>query len=164
MKRVLTIATAIILATTSTAFAGNHDNPVNKTTSYESSFTKIQVEDGIDILLVESADKSIEFEGDEAAIAKVDWKIKDGVMHISSKKGSLRGKVKLIVNVNNLRELSVKDGSEVMSYGQLKSASLRIFLDGDAFISVKSSGNITLSNTGDTDLEVRRVEGNVKFE
>jgi hypothetical protein len=164
MKRVLTIATAIILATTSTAFAGNNDNLVSKTTSYESSFTKIQVEDGIDIMLVESAEKSIEFKGDEKAIAKVDWKIKDGVMYISSKKGSLRGKVKLIVNVNNLTELSVKDGSEVMSYGQLQSSSLKIYLDGDAFISVRSSGKISLSNTDFTDIEVRKIAGDVEFE
>ena len=163
MKRILTIATAIILTTT-TAFAGKNDHLVNKTTPYESSFTKIQVEDGIDIMLVESADKSIEFKGDEKSIAKVDWKIKNGVMHISSKKGSLRGKVRLIVNVNNLTELSVKDGSEVMSYGELKSASLRINLDGDAFVSVRSSGQITLQNTTDTDMEVRRVAGDVRFE
>lgn len=163
MKKVFTIATAIILATAATAFAGTPENPGNKKASYESSFTKLQVEDGIEIILVESPDKAIEFDGSESAVAKVDWKIKNGVMYISSKKGSLKGKVKLVMNVSNLREIYLKEGSEVRSEGQLDTPSLRIYLDGDSFVSVRSNGNISLSTADFTDLEVRRVVGDVEI-
>ena len=164
MNKVITMVTTIILATSLSAFAANNDKPVNQKTSYEMSFTTLQVEDGIEIMLVESPEKSIEFEGTEADIAKVDWKIKDGVLTVDSKKGSLKGRVKLIVNVSSLTEIYVKDGSEVRSHGQLQSASLRIYLDGDAFISVRSAGKIKVIKEDDTEFDVRRAIGNVIFE
>ena len=68
------------------------DNPVNQKTNYQLSFTRMVIENDIDILLVENPEKSIEFTGTDADIAKVEWKIKNGVLHIKSKKGSLKGK------------------------------------------------------------------------
>lgn len=164
MNKVITMVTTIIFATSLSAFATKNGRPVSQKTSYEMCFSTLQVQDGIEIILVESPEKSIEFEGTEANIAKVDWKIKDGVMTVDSKKGSLKGKVKLVVNVNSLTEIYVKDGSEVRSHGQLQSASLKIYLDGDAFISVRSVGKISLIKEYDTEFDVRRAVGNVTFE
>ncbi|HOZ79988.1 MAG TPA: DUF2807 domain-containing protein [Ferruginibacter sp.] len=163
MKKVLTMVTAIILTASLSAFAAGNEKPVNKQAMYELAFTKLQVQDGIDIMLVESDSKAIEFKGADADVDKVEWTIKNGVMKISSKKGSLKGKVQLIVNVNSLGELYVKDGSEVHSRGRLSSSSLKIYLDGDASISIKSTGDIRVIKIGDTDLEIKTATERVFF-
>jgi hypothetical protein len=163
MKRVLTVVTAIILTASLPAFAAGNENPANRQASYESSFTRLQVQDGIDIVLVESDSRAIEFKGADADVDKVNWSIKNGVMNISSKKGSLKGKVQLVVNVRSLKELYVKDGSAVQSNGQLSSSSLKIYLDGDASVSIKSTGDIRVIKIGDTDVDVRTATKRVFF-
>lgn len=163
MKRVLTMVTAIILTTSLSAFATGNERPEKKRASYELSFNKLQVQDGIDIVLVESSSKAIELQGADEALDRVNWSIKNGVMTVSSKKGSLKGKVKMVVNVNNLRELHVRDGSEVSTDGQLNSAELNIYLDGDAFISIKSAGDIKVTKIGDTDIDIWTATDRVFF-
>lgn len=161
MKKILTMAIAIILATT-TVFA-NNDKPARQKQSYQLSFNSLQVADGIDLVLVESADKQIELEGTDADISKVEWKIKNNVMYISSKKGHLKGKVKLVVNVNELKEIFIKGNSAIRSYGELNSPSLTITLDSGSFVSVISTGNIQILHDEGTELEVTKVYGAVKF-
>lgn len=163
MKRILTMVTAIILTTSLAAFAEGKHDWVSHKTSYEMQFTKLYVEDGIDVVLINSNEKAIAFEGCEANIARVDWKIKDGVLTVSSKKSSLKGKVKVMLNVSNLTEIHVKEGAEVSSIGQLKVSNLNIYLDGDAFVAVKNLGNIKIIKIEDTDMEVRKVVGDVRF-
>ena len=163
MKKVLTMVTAIILTASLSAFAAGNEKPVNKQAMYELAFTKLQVQDGIDIMLVESDSKAIEFKGADADVDKVEWTIKNGVMKISSKKGSLKGKVQLIVNVNSLGELYVKDGSAVQSMGRLVSSFLKIYLDSEASVSIRSTGDIKVIKIGDTELDVRKATDRVFF-
>jgi hypothetical protein len=166
MKKILSMAVAIILSagiTASAAGTGDDNKTATQKTIYQLPFAKLHVENDIDIMLVENPEKSIEFTGTDANIAKVDWKIKDGVLYIKSKKGSLKGKVKLVVNVSHLHELAVKGESEVRSEGELNSASLKITLDGTCFISVRNNGNINVVNEDGTELDVKRAVGNVVF-
>lgn len=163
MKKVFAMVTAIIVTASLSAFAAGKETPLNKKASYELTFTKLQVQDGIDLVLVESRSKVIEFKGAEADVDKVNWNIKEGVLTISSKKGSLKGKVKLVINVSNLTEISVKDGSEVSSAGRLHSGSLKIYVDGDAFISIQSTGDIRVIKAVDTDLDINTATERVFF-
>jgi Putative auto-transporter adhesin, head GIN domain len=165
MKKVFAMAAAIILTTGITAFAAHNDavKTSSQKTSYQLSFAKLQVENDIDIMLVENPEKSIEFTGDDADIAKVDWKIKDGVLIIKSKEGSLKGKVKLVVNVSRLKEIAVMGESVVRSDGELNSNVLKIYIDGGSFISVRNKGVINVVNEDGTELEVRRIVGDVVF-
>ena len=163
MKKVLTMVTAIILTASLPAFATGNETPVNKQATYESPFTKLHVQDGIDILLVESDSTAIELKGAEADVDNVEWKIQNGVMKVSSKKGSLKGKVQLTVNVNNLAELYVKDGSAVQSKGRLVSSYLKIYLDSDASVSIRSTGDIRVIKIGDTDIDIWKATDRVFF-
>ena len=165
MKKIFPMVTTIILTAGITASAAGtgHEKIASQKTSYQLSFAKLQVCDDIDIMLVETPEKSLEFNGTDADIAKVDWKIKDGVLYIKSKAGSLKGKVKLTVNVSHLKEIAIKGDSEVRSDGELSSASLKIYLDGSSFISVRNRGMINVVNEDGTELEVRRVVGDVVF-
>ncbi|MBL0357612.1 MAG: DUF2807 domain-containing protein [Chitinophagaceae bacterium] len=167
MKKIISMAAAIILTSGITAFAADNksDKQVTQKTTYQLSFSALQVENDIDIMLVEDSEKSIEFSGTDADIAKVDWKIKDGVLFIKSKSKSrsLKGKVKISVNVNCLKEIIIKGDSEVRSDGELNSASLKIYLNGTCFVSIRNKGNINVVNEDGTELEVRRAVGNVVF-
>jgi len=166
MKKILTMVTAIILATGVTAFAADNrsDNPVTQKTSYQLSFVKLQVQDDIDVLLVENPERAIEFKGSEANIAKVDWEIKDGVLYIKSKdKRSLKGKVQLTINVSHLQELAIKGDSEIKSAGELNSAFLSISLEGNCSVSVRNKGQISVLNNNEQELEIKKVVGDVIF-
>lgn len=166
MKKILSVAAAIIITAGTTAFASGaeKEKPVSQKTSYQLSFAKLQVENDIDIMLVEDDEKSLEFSGTDASIAKVNWKIKNGILYISSKSGSLKGKVKITVNVNQLKEIAVKGESDVRSAGELNSSSLKIYVDGTSFISVRNKGEIKIEKEDGTELDIRRAIGNVTFE
>ncbi len=166
MKKILTMVTAIILATGVTAFAADSksENPVTQKTSYQLSFVKLQVENDIDVLLVENPERAIEFKGAEANIAKVDWEIKNGVLYIKSKnKHSLKGKVQITVNVSHLQELAIKGDSEIKSAGELNSAFLSISLEGSCSVSVRNTGKISILNNNNEELEIKKVVGDVIF-
>jgi hypothetical protein len=166
MKKILSVAAAIIITAGTAAFATGteKEKPVSQKTSYQLSFAKLQVENDIDIMLVEDNEKSLEFSGTDASIAKVNWKIKNGILYISSKSGSLKGKVKITVNVNQLKEIAVKGESDVRSNGELNSASLKIYVDGTSFISVRNRGQIKIEKEDGTELEIRRAVGDITFE
>ena len=97
----------------------------------------------------------------EADIERVDWKIKNGILYLSSKKGTLKDKVKVTVSVNQLQRLDVFGKSTVNSLGELASKSLVVTIDGDSYVALKNSGNIHIINSVNTELDVRRLVGDV---
>ncbi len=166
MKKTILMATAILITAGTALYAGdkNSDKPASVKTSYQLPFSSMQVKNDIDIRLVESTEKSIAFSGSDAAIAKVEWKIKNGVLYLAAKKGaSLKGKVTITVNVNQLQSLEIMGNSEVRSEGELRSAQLKIYLDGSCSVDLRNEGKITIYNQTDNDLDIRRVTGDVLF-
>jgi len=165
MKKIIAMAAAILLTTGITAFAAEKklDKQLSHKTNYQLSFSRMEVENDIDILLVENPEKSLEFTGADADIAKVDWKIKNGVQQIRSKKGSLKGKVKITIHVSSLKEIVIKGESQVRSDGELNSALLNIFLDGESFVSIHNIGGINVVSEVGTELDVHKAVGNVRI-
>lgn len=166
MKKTILMAAAILLTASAQVFAGDNNNekPSSLKTSYQLPFTKLQVKNDIDIRLVENTEKSIAFSGSDAAISKVEWKIKNGVLYISAKKGaSLKNKVTITVNVSQLQSLEIRGNSEVKSEGKLSSAMLKVYIDGSCTVDLQNKGSITIYNETDNDLEVKKVAGDVQF-
>ncbi len=165
MKKILTMAIAIILTAGFTASAADNgcNKPNTQKVGYQLSFAKLVVSDDIDIVIKESNEKAIEFSGADGSIEKVDWKISKGVLHISSKKGSLKGKVKICVYVSSsqLKEIAVKGDSDVRSAGFLNAHSLKITIDGNSFIAIKNNGTIHVVNEDGVELDVRKAIGDV---
>src|SRR5688572_22540418 len=95
MKKLIAMAVAILLTACIAAFASGKNTPSmpQKQFMYHLSFYKIVVTDDIDLQLKESDNKVIEFSGNTADVENVDWKIKDEVLYLGSKKGSLKDKV-----------------------------------------------------------------------
>lgn len=164
MNKLKIIIAALMLTAGLSSFATEKkaNSLVTEKGFYQLSFNKIIVTDDIDIRLSESTDKVIEISGDSKYTQQVEWKIRDGVLYIVSKSGSLKSKVQVDVSVNQLSDLSVTGDSDVRSEGALNSAKLQVFVDGEGHIAIKNTGAINIEKADDIDLHVRRVAGKVK--
>ncbi|MFL5785866.1 MAG: hypothetical protein ACJ76H_14710, partial [Bacteriovoracaceae bacterium] len=88
MKKLITMALAILITAFIAVFASGK-TPVSmppKHFTYQMAFSKIIVSDNIDLRLKETGDKVIDVFGTDDDIENVDWKIKDGVLYLESKK------------------------------------------------------------------------------
>ncbi len=162
MKQTI-IAAAISVFTLTTAFAAKNDKTevVKKTATYPIHFTRIEVSDDIDLELSESAGQQIEFTGKMKDVDNVVWKIKRGVLYLSSNNGSLKNRAKVSLAVKNLKEIIINGESTVKSVGYLNSPKLSILMDGDCKVSVKNAGQVIINRGQDTELNVIQQSGPV---
>lgn len=161
MKKITIITAAFLLIGGLSAFAGEKRLTIVEKEFYQLSFSKIVVENDIELRLSESTDKVIETWGDSKYTKEVEWKIKNGVLHIRSKAGSLKNKAAVSVSVNQLSSLLITGNSDVKSEGALNSADLKIFVDGEGKIAIKNTGAIKIEKADFIDLDVLRVSGDV---
>jgi hypothetical protein len=165
MKKLLIITTALILITGLSAFAtGKPGSVFIEKNLYQLSFSKIIVEDDIDVRLSENSDRLIEISGREKYVKAVNWKIKDGVLFLSSKAGSLKKKVLVSISVTELKALAVKGNSDIKSEGALNSNELKVFVAGEGSVALQTTGSIGIEKSSHLDLEVERMAGDVKIE
>lgn len=163
MKKLLVMATAILFTASISAFASG-TNPKaghSKQINYQIPFKKIVVSNDIDLVLHENVNKSLNVSGLAQDIENVDWKIKNNVLYLKSKKGSLKDKVKVTLSVTQLKEIVVKGESAVSSAGHLASPTLYIFIENDSYVSIRNFGQIYVNNTPDTELEIKKIVGEV---
>lgn len=163
MKKLLTMSAAFILAT---GFQVMAQQPSSKFYSVEDSkyslqFSKIIIEDDIDVTLHESDEKSIHLEGRKEDISAIRWRIKDGVLYLSSRSGSLKDKVLVTVDVSGLKQIEINGASEVKSLGNLHSGPLDIYLNGSCYVNIKNAGKITLLNGEGIGLDIKKRSANV---
>jgi hypothetical protein len=166
MKKITIITTAFLLIGAVSAFAAKKKSRpfVVEKEFYQLSFSKIVVENDIELRLAESTEKVIETWGDSRYTKEVEWKIKNGVLYIRSKAGSLKNKARVNVNVNQLSSLLVTGNSDVKSEGALNSANLNIFVDGEGKIAIKNTGAINIERADAIGLDILRVSGNVSVD
>jgi Putative auto-transporter adhesin, head GIN domain len=166
MKK-LAIITSILMFTTSLSVFAKEKKRIGEITKkefYQLSFSKIIVSNDIDIRLSESRDRVIEISGDHKYFQQVEWKIKEGVLYIRSKAGSLKNKVEVSISVTELNNLYVTGDSNVKSEGALNSKELKIFFGGEGRLSIKNTGTIKIERGDSVNVNVQRVTGNVKVD
>lgn len=157
------MSAAFILATAFTVPAKKQSAKFNSMEDgkYSMSFSKIVIEDDIDVMLHESAEKNILVEGWQGDVANVEWKVKNGVLYVSSKTGSLKGRVLVTVDVSGLKKIDINGASEVKSLGNLNSGSLYISMNGFGLVSIVNAGKIELVNGEGISLDVKKKTANV---
>ena len=163
MKKILVMSAAFILAMGFSVHA-QKQNPKFyslENNQYSLPFSKIVIEDDIDVVLHESTDKSLLVEGSKENISNVEWKIKKGVLHLSSKAGSLKDKVLVTLDVKDLKQIEVNGNSEVKSLGNLHSSLLHIYLNGYCLVNILNEGKITLVNGDGIGLDIKKKTANV---
>jgi hypothetical protein len=163
MKKIFAMAAAILFTAGISAFAsGSNPGQVPvKQFDYQLSFDRVVIEDDIDLVLEENTNKFLTVNGNDKDIEKLDWQIKKGVLYLKSKKGSLKNKISVRVTVSQLKEIFINDESSVRSTGNLASPKLSVTIKGDGFASIKNLGPIHVSNDSYTDMDIRRLVGDV---
>ena len=161
MKNLIAISTAFILATGFTTEQKTSLTDYNEKKIYAVSFTKIVVENNIDLTLVESDERSIELSGNEEDIAKVDWKIKDGVLYLKARRGLPEHKLLVTLSVKGLKEIEIGGASTVRSLGSIESAALYIYMNGMGDVNITNMGKIFLVGGDGINLDVKKKTANV---
>jgi hypothetical protein len=164
MKKLITLV-AFFSVTGLSAFAGTAPTEVKSYKSqnfnYGLSFSKIVVEDDIDLVIYENASTNIQFDGKKEDIANVEWKVKNGTLYIKSRNGSLKNKVIVTIDVAGLSEISLEGHSSVRSLGNLNSPKLNVFMKSGCFVSIKNYGAIAIINTDDTEMNFIERSGDI---
>ena len=163
MKKLITMALAILITAFIAVFASG-SNPVPmppKHFTYQMAFSKIVVSDDINVRLKETGDKVIDVFGTDADIENVDWKIRDGVLYLKSKKGSFQDMAYITVDVNQLEKVIIQGKSTVSSIGSLLSPSLYVYMEDAATVKIKNTGKIHVINNNRIDLHVKKSIGDV---
>lgn len=163
MKKLIAMAIAILITASIAAFATEKEpaSVISKQFNYQLSFSRIVVADDIDLQLTESSNKIIDIAGENADVEKLEWKIKGDILYLGSKKGSLQNKVKVSINVNQLKEIIIKGKSTIHSVGALHSSNLYVYMADDCFVSIKNTGQIYVINGFDTEVDIKRMVGEV---
>jgi hypothetical protein len=164
MKNLIAIAAAFILATGFTTI----NQKTTLSDSYEKnfytgSFTRIVVEDDIDLTLVESTEKTIELSGADEDLEKVDWQIKGGILYLKTKHGLLSEKLLVTLSVKGLKEIEVNGTSTVKSLGNIQSANLYIYMNGMGRVNITNAGKIFLVHGEGIDLDIKKKTANVSI-
>lgn len=165
MKKTLLISATVLFAFGFTASAqkeptkAKHVQPI----PYSSSFNKIVVADGIDLELTEGTGKELSVKGSQRNVEKMDYRIEDGTLYLASKAGSLKNYVRVEVPVQNLRQLTINGNSLVKSNGNLNSPSLKIYVNGEAMVNVTNRGQISVNNSKEIELDIRKSSNGVLF-
>ncbi len=165
MKKFLLIA-ALTAFTTAGSFANTtsvNSADVKTVTLAPASFSKIVVQDDIDVVLTESAEASISFDGKTADIYKVTWEVKDGVLYLKSKAASLKDKVTVTIGTQQLKELVVKGTSAVTTEGTLNTPVLTVYMYDTPNVQIKNRGHIHLENKSEQELFFSKKVGGVTY-
>lgn len=167
MKTAITLTTVFIIAaaftvsTNKTAATASTD-PISSR-NYVQPFNRIVIEDDIDVTLIESPERTIEFDGAKADLAKVNWKIKNGTLYLSGLSGSLKDRVLATIGVKGLTEININGESNVNSLGNICSPELHVYMNGSGRAEIMNKGNIRVINGEGIKLDIRKKTANVKI-
>lgn len=132
----------------------------SKTIQYQLGFSKLIVEDDINVVLVESTLKQMDVLGSEKELQSFTWSVKDGAMTISSKKRNHGEKITVTLYVQGLKELNVLGSSIISSLGHLKTP-LAVHLKDEACVALSSKESITVFRDYQIELNVKNQTGKV---
>ncbi|MFT3908510.1 MAG: DUF2807 domain-containing protein [Ferruginibacter sp.] len=163
MKKLLTVLTVLTIGLSSFASAGPEESfrYTSQKFNYNLTFDKIVVSDDIDLVIYENATTNIQFDGSKENIANVTWKVKKGVLYISSKTGSLKGKVIVTIDVAKLAEITLEGRSSVRSLGNLDTPELNVYIKDGCFAAIRNTGSINIINIDESEMNVIQKKGNV---
>lgn len=131
------------------------------TTNYQLSFSKLEVSDDINVVLVESFNKQIDVQGTLKDINSFNWVIKDGVMKLSTKKRNVGERLTITLYVNGLKELTVFGKSIISSLGSL-STPINVYLLDEGCLAISNKQAIHVFRNYAVDVNVKTSKGAVK--
>jgi hypothetical protein len=121
----------------------------------------ITVANDMNIVLLagNEADGSISMDG--RASEKLDIKLANNTMHISSLKHSKKENLTVYLYVNNLKTITVESNSTVKTIGVLNAPALKAFVDSDAMVHLKTKGDIKAYSLYGGEIKVKYISENL---
>ncbi len=137
-KHILATLTIVLLTTSLQAQKWDKDGNTKKEDRSVSSFTKVSVSGGIDLMITQGTSKNLTVEASENAIDNLVTEVKGGQLNIYFDKNVRRVKKATVsITVNNLKKISASGGSDIESKGQLKFDELSIHSSGGSDIELE---------------------------
>ena len=155
MKKLFILAVSLIALTANT-IAGTDNKIISTVLAKGVVYEMIVVNNDIDVVLTESPVNEIMVTGEEESVSLVKHHVKRGVLTISSKMGSLKGKATVYISVSGLRKLEVNGKSKIVSQGSLNSKNLKVIVNGEAKFDLKNNGQIIFESDEDIDLNFEK--------
>jgi Putative auto-transporter adhesin, head GIN domain len=155
----LLIAAVYLLCITATGFTSRDekkDNSSKTATKSIIAYQSLVINDDIDVVLTEADSTNISVTGTLKDIQSVSHFTKKGVLYVHSKKGSLRGKVTVHLSVNNLKQVEINGMSSVTSNGTLNSRKLKVRVNGEAIVHLKTFGKFVVEGDERFDLHFEK--------
>ena len=114
----------------------------------------ITVGNDLNVVLVPSdkADGSVSL--DPVASDKLDLKVSKNRLQISSLRRSGKEKATVYLHVNKLKSLTVEQNSRVKTIGILDSHKLDVYVDGEAWVHVRTTGEVDAHALNGAELKV----------
>lgn len=128
----------------------SYSRPVDHIT--RGSYHSIKVYNDIDVVLTESNLAGITIVADDKVNKDIKFTIKNGVLNIYSKKGSLKKKAIVYVPVSNLSRLEINGDSHVVSAGFLNTPTLNVYINGESTFNIRNRGDVIIHNSLDIEL------------
>jgi len=120
------------------------------------SFTKIQLDGGYDVELVQGNEESITIETAKDKMDRVKTEIQDDKLKVWIDKGIQISKIKLTINFKNIEELEINGGISITSLQTIRFNSFLLKVNGGAEIKLDLDGrNLKLDLAGGTNTELK---------
>ncbi|MGZ5220455.1 MAG: GIN domain-containing protein [Chitinophagaceae bacterium] len=111
------------------------------------------------LLAGNESDQSISMDG--SASDKLDLKLSNNAMRISSVRQSKKEKLTVYLYVNNLKSITVESNSTVKTIGVLNAPALKAFVDSDAMVHLKTKGDIKAYSLNGGEIRVKYISENL---
>lgn len=131
IKYILATLSIVLLTTSLQSQNWNKGGKISKEDRTVSSFTKVSVSGGIDLMISQGNSKTITVEASENAIDNLVTEVKNGQLKIYFDKNMRRVKKAMVfITVNDLEKISASGGSDIESKGKLQFDELSIHSSG----------------------------------
>lgn len=153
--KVKTTLAALLLFSTTGVFAQTAGKSDVKRTEV-ASFTKIDVDAQIDVVLIDDAKAgTVYLVGESKLFDDIKLKVEGNELQITSKRDiSYKSKITVEVHVKDLEKVTVQKEALLFSGNTLSSKKINVYLLGGAKASLQSTGDISISSGEDTELVV----------
>lgn len=156
MKVKTTLAALLLFATTGVFAQTPERSDVKKTEL--SSFTKIDVDAEIDVVLIDDAKAgTVYLVGESKLFDDIKLKVEGNELKITSKRDiNYKSRITVEVHVKDLEKVSLKKEALVFSGNTLQSKKINVYIREGSKASLVSSGNIAILTEEDTELVFMR--------
>ena len=155
MKQKLFLSLLGIALGTLTAFAGEPQRLILNAGNVE----HVTIQSDMEIVLLQAPADEHSIILDQNALDKLNLKLNNKTLFISEKKGSSKEKMVVYLYVNNLKTLSVEGNSKITTIGALETRNLDVFVDGNAWIHLRTNGTVKAYSLNDSDFAVKYISG-----